>query len=132
MKSLSKTPTRLNTRITSATQIIDNHVSPSSLFALLEEYTLQTVSFNSFNFSDTKEGQILVNGSGEARGFESIVLQSDAFGKSEYMRNVIFTNLEPNIERGTIEFSFSATLNPKLILYRNSLPASFNSERKLI
>lgn len=118
---------RLNERINSATKLLDNHLSPSSLFALLEEYTLQTVSFRNFSFQDTKDGNILVQGSGEAQRFETIVLQSDSFGRSGFMRNVLFTNLNPNIDRGIIEFTFSATLDPRVVLYRNSLPENFET-----
>jgi hypothetical protein len=119
--------TRLNLRINSATKLLDNHLSPSSIFALLEEYTLQTVSFENFMFQDLKDGNIQVTGTGEAARFESIVLQSDSFDQSGFMRNVLFNNLQPIIDRGTISFSFSATLDPRLILYRNSLPDNFGN-----
>jgi Tfp pilus assembly protein PilE len=118
--------TRLNARITNSLSLLENHLSPSSLFSLLEEFTLQTVSFFSFDFQDTKDGQIQVSGTGEAARFESIVLQSDSFGESGFMRNVLFTDLEPNVERGTIQFSFSAVLDPRVVLYRNSLPENFD------
>jgi hypothetical protein len=112
---------RLNTRIESAKGMLANHVSPSSLYSLLEEYTLQTVSFSQFAFRDNQDGTIAVSGGGEAARYESIVLQSDAFGKSGYLRNVIFTNLRPDANNERIGFSFEATLDPRLILYRNSL-----------
>ena len=112
---------RLNTRIESAKGMLTNHVSPSSLYGLLEEYTLQTVSFSQFAFKDNQDGTIAISGGGEAARYESIVLQSDAFGKSGYLRNVIFTNLRPDANNERIGFSFEATLDPRLILYRNSL-----------
>lgn len=119
--------TRLNTRINQATELLNNHLSPSSLYALLEEYTLQSVSFSGFEFSDDLSGSIQISGAGEASRFESIVLQSDAFGRSGFMRNVIFTGLEPDLERNTVRFDFEATLDPRLVLYRNSLPESFDN-----
>jgi hypothetical protein len=112
---------RLNTRIESARSMLKNHVAPSSLYGLLEEYTLQTVSFSSFGFTDNQDGTINITGQGEALRYESIVLQSDAFGKSGYLRNVIFTNLRPDANNERVSFSFEATLDPGLILYRNSL-----------
>jgi len=117
---------RLNSRIEQAGGMLNNHVSPSSLYGLLEEYTLQTVSFSQFSFRDNQDGTIAITGAGEARRYESIVLQSDAFGKSGYLRNVIFTNLRPNENQTTISFSFEATLDPKLVLYRNSLGPANN------
>ncbi|MEY4440914.1 MAG: hypothetical protein RLY49_540 [Candidatus Parcubacteria bacterium] len=118
--------TRLNTRIESAKSMLTNHVSPSSLYGLLQEYTLQTVSFASFAFKDNQDGTITVSGQGEALRYESIVLQSDAFGKSGYLRNVIFTNLRPDDKGGRVGFTFEATLDPKLILYRNSIVSDNN------
>ncbi len=113
---------RLNTRIQEGSRILDNHVSPSSLYALLEEYTLQTVSFRQFSFVDNQDGTLTITGGGDAARYESIVLQSDAFGKSGFLRNVIFTDLVPNEDLGIIGFTFEATLDPRLVLYRNSLP----------
>jgi hypothetical protein len=119
---------RLNARIESAKGMLVNHVSPSSLYGLLEEYTLQTVSFAQFGFKDNQDGTIAVSGSGEAARYESIVLQSDAFGKSGYLRNVIFTDLRPDAQNQRVNFTFQATLDPKLILYRNSLdPNTLNN-----
>jgi hypothetical protein len=119
---------RLNLRIESAKSMLTNHVSPSSLYGLLEEYTLQTVSFAQFSFKDNQDGTIAVSGTGEALRYESIVLQSDAFGKSGYLRNVIFTNLRPDANNQKVGFTFEATLDPKLILYRNSLVPDNNQE----
>ena len=113
---------RLNTRINEGSKILENHVSPSSLYALLEEYTLQTVSFERFSFVDNQDGTVGISGSGDAARYESIVLQSDAFGKSGFLRNVIFTDLRPGNDNQNVSFTFEATLDPSLVLYRNSLP----------
>ncbi len=115
---------RLNTRIEEAGSILQNHVSPSSLYGLLEDYTLQTISFSRFSFKDNQDGTLDITGSGVAARYESIVLQSDAFGQSGYLRNVIFTDLRPDQNGSNVNFSFEATLDPKLILYRNALAAS--------
>lgn len=115
---------RLNARIELAKGMLANHVSPSSVYGLLEEYTLQTVAFTGFAFKDNQDGTIAVSGSGEAARYESIVLQSDAFGKSGYLRNVIFTDLRPDANNERVNFTFQATLDPKLILYRNSISSN--------
>ncbi len=116
--------TRLNTRIKEGSKVLDNHVSPSSLYSLLEEYTLQTISFKQFSFIDNQDGTLGISGTGDAFRYESIVLQSDAFGKSGFLRNVIFTNLKPGENDQNISFTFEATLDPRLVLYRNSLPVN--------
>lgn len=120
-ENFTQEASRLNTRIEEAQKILDNHVSPSSLYSLLQEYTLQTVAFDRFTFEDNSDGTISVKGTGDAERFESIVLQSDWFGKSGYLRNVIFTDTRQNLQTQSISFSFEATLDPRLVLYRQKL-----------
>ncbi len=116
-----KASSRLDTRIQEAMFMLENHVSPSAVYSLLQEYTLKTVSFSSFSFQDNHDGTINISGSGEALKYETIVLQSDSFGKSGYMRNVIFTDLRADLETKRVGFTFKATLEPKLIFYKDSL-----------
>lgn len=118
--------TRLNLRLTSTLGLLENHLSPSELYSILEEHTLQTVSFDTFSIRDSKDGKISISGTGEAKRFETIVLQSDSFGKSGYMRNVIFDNLKQDFEKGVIGFTFNAILDPSVVLYRNSLPENLD------
>lgn len=111
---------RLNTRIDNVNKILNSHLAPSSIFSLLEEFTLQTVSFKRFLFKDGEDGTIKIESSGEADSFRSIVLQSDNFGQSGYMRDVLFAGLEPN-DRQNINFTMEASLDPQLVLYRKNL-----------
>ena len=112
--------TRLNDRIVAANQLLDNHIAPSEIFSLFEEKTLQTVAFKTFTFDDTIDGKVEVKATGEGDSFRSIVLQSDEFGKSKVMKDVLFTDLQPT-EDENVTFSFEATLDPQYILYRKSL-----------
>lgn len=116
--------TRLDTRIKEGAKILENHVAPSALYSLLSAYTLETISFSDFAFTDMREGGIRINATGEASRFESIVLQSDSFGRSGYLRNVLFTGLNRNLETGRVEFAFEATLDPRLILYKDVITNS--------
>lgn len=112
--------TRLNERIVSAQRILNKHLSPSSIFELLEEFTLQTVAFKSFDFQNNIDGDVMIKGQGEGDSFRSIVLQSDEFGRTGFLRDVLFSGLEPN-EKGNVDFTFEAVVDPQLILYRKSL-----------
>ena len=111
---------RLNERITNVNRILNNHLAPSEVFSLLEEFTLQTISFDRFQFLDENNGTIKIIASGNADSFRSIVLQSDKFGQSGYLRDVLFSGLEPN-EFDDINFDMEASLDPQLVLYRRSL-----------
>lgn len=112
--------TRLNKRIIAAERILANHIAPSEIFTLLQKTTLQTVALNKLTFSDNVDGEIVLEGAGEGARFESIVLQSDEYGRSGFMRDVLFAGLEPN-QRGNVDFTFEATLEPKLIFYKTNL-----------
>lgn len=112
--------TRLNERIIAANKILSRHVAPSVVFSLLEESTLVTVQFSNFSFSEQKDGSVNVGGNGVADSFRSVVLQSDEFGDTGYLQNVLFTGLQPNQE-GNVNFVFSANLDPKLLLFSRGL-----------
>lgn len=112
--------TRLNSRIEAAESILESHIAPSAIFEILEESTLQTVALSSFVFRDNVEGQVVVEAKGEGDSFRSIVLQSDEYGRSGYMRDVLFGGLAPN-ERGNVNFTFEAVIDPRLVLYQRNL-----------
>lgn len=112
--------TRLNSRIIAANNLVQNHVSPSVIFSILEENTLKTVQFNSFSFTYGVEGLVTVSGSGVADSFRSVVLQSDAFGETQFMKNVLFSGLQPT-ESGDVNFSVTADIDADLFLFSNNL-----------
>lgn len=112
--------TRLNNRIISIEELLNKHRSPVQVFEVLERYTLNTVRFNSFSYKTTEGNEISISGSGVGSGFESIVLQSDEFGATTLLRDVIFNSVVGQ-ENGLVSFSFSALLDPNVVLYRKSL-----------
>lgn len=112
--------TRLNDRIKGVVNLLNSHVSPSQLFTLLEDYTLQTVKFDSLDYTTSEDGDIILSAAGVGRGFPSIVLQSDEFGRTGFMKDVLFSGLEPD-ENDLVRFTVDSVLDRELIIYRNSL-----------
>jgi hypothetical protein len=110
---------RLSDRITAAESLLEKHVSPSQIFTLLEEETLRNISFNDLDYFYDEDGRLRITSSGLGRGFESIVLQSDRYGKTNYMRDVIFSGLQPNQE-GNITFTFESAIEDEFVKYRNT------------
>jgi hypothetical protein len=51
---------RLNSRIEGVQGLLDNHLSPSQIFYLLEEWTIKTLRFNSLSFSIGGDGELLL------------------------------------------------------------------------
>lgn len=120
--------TRLSQRLSTAGSILDTHIAPSEIFRLFEEKTLKTIAFSNFTFSDSEDGGVSVVASGVGDSFKSIVLQSDEFGNTNVLRDVLFDGVQPT-EDGNVSFSFSATLVPEFILYRKNLvPVETNDE----
>jgi len=107
---------RLDARIESAEIILDKHSALTSFFDLLEATTLQSVQFTHFSFS-ASEGSFSVRMQGVARSFSSVAFQSDVFGRNEFIKGPIFSNLDLD-DDGNATFDFNATLDPTLLSYR--------------
>ncbi|NCS99165.1 hypothetical protein GW764_03195 [Candidatus Parcubacteria bacterium] len=118
---------RLDTRISTVKKLLDKHLAPTQLFSVLEENTYKTVKFNNLSYSlDGKD--VILSGSGIAAGYESIVLQSDQYGKAG-LRDVIFSGLQNN-EQGLVTFSFSSKMSIDEVLYRDDLDMGQDNQRE--
>lgn len=124
---------RFDDRLNVAASILNDHVALSEIFSLLEEITLPSVSYTSFNFSKDAiaatqtevEGEIVETPAserlsvvieGEARTFEDIALQAEEFKKNQFIRNSNFSTFQLN-DTGMIGFTINATLDPSLVGY---------------
>ncbi|MEX0917170.1 MAG: hypothetical protein WDZ90_01460 [Candidatus Paceibacterota bacterium] len=107
---------RVDSRLTAAEDLLGRHVSVSALLELLEETTLRNVRFREFRYSSLSGPEISLSMDGEARSFNAVALQSDAFGGNRFINNSIFSNLNID-QRGNVVFNFSATVDPRLISY---------------
>ncbi len=115
--------TRLNNKIEAVKHLLDNHVAPSTIFNILEESTLASVRFNNLRYSTTDSGTIDISGSGRALSFESVVLQSDELGNSDF-RDVLFDNVQQNEAGDGVTFSMNASIDKNVVLYRNNIDGS--------
>jgi hypothetical protein len=116
-----KEASRLNTKIIATKSLLDSHQAPSAIFDLLQSTTLNSVRFNNLKYStDKTKGTITLDASGVGVGYQSIVLQSDEFGKTGSLRDVVFSSVQPN-DNGLVTFSFKSGLDPALVLYRKNL-----------
>ncbi len=109
---------RFSARTNSADALLAKHLAPSVFFGVLEDLTLQSVRFSKFTYSFdgvTAEATL----SGIARNYSSVALQSDLFNKSPYIQNPVFSNL--NLDKtGNVTFDVNITLDPSLILYKET------------
>lgn len=114
---------RIDKKITASKEVLSQHISPSELFSLLEELTLENISFTDFEYSAGEEGYMIRLG-GVAKSFSTLALQSDVFGSNRYIIEPVFEDLD--LDRvGNVTFSVSAKIDPGLIDYEGNLPGTF-------
>ncbi len=122
---------RLDSRINQATTLLNTHIAPSAIFNFLSQETLQNVQFTSFQYDLQANGSGLLTLNGVADSFSTVALQSDQFGNSSMLRNIIFSNLNTD-PSGRVLFTVQATVSPSLLLYSNNLAApSINQSDQL-
>lgn len=107
--------TRLDDRMRAADKILSGHVAPSALFNLLEQLTLQTVAYSTFEFS-TAEKIMTLSMQGLAQSVNSIALQADLLSRSGMIVNPIFSDINRQI--GGVRFNFTADVRPETLNYR--------------
>lgn len=112
--------TRLDDRMRAADDVLGEHIAPTALFTLLEQLTLQTVSFSSFDFSTTND-EITLTMQGLARSVNSIALQADLLSRSGTISNPIFSDI--NRQVGGVRFNFTANVQPEALNYRSFVGA---------
>lgn len=108
--------TRLDTRMNAAHAILLTHVAPSALFNLLEQATLQNVTFKSFSFDAADVSGMVFTMKGLARSVNSVALQADIFGKNSAVENPVFSNIN-RVEEG-VSFDVTAHINPAAVNYQ--------------
>ncbi len=111
---------RIDSRIKSVREILNNHIAFSALFSLLEQLTLTSVSFDSFRYALEPDGDLMVRLDGVARSYSSVALQSVLFGENTFIENPIFSNLRLD-NAGNVTFNFSANINRRLVEYKNTV-----------
>ncbi|PCI89939.1 hypothetical protein COB18_02340 [Candidatus Kaiserbacteria bacterium] len=106
---------RLDARLQSAGDVLARHLAPSELFNLLEELTLQSVSYQSLDYSINEDESITIRLQGKASSVNGVALQASVFGQHNAISNPIFTGLD--IVSDGVTFEVTALVNPAAIRY---------------
>lgn len=112
--SLIQDLTRLDDRMRAADEVLSGHIAPSAVLHLLEQLTLQTISFSAFTFTVPAGGPEITM-QGIARSVNSIALQADLLSKSGVITNPIFSNIARQPEG--VRFDFKASMQRGSIHY---------------
>jgi hypothetical protein len=127
---------KFSTKIDISKELFKNHLSVSEIFPIIDELTIETVKFDTFEFaeSDKSADSIEITMHGVAKNYNSIAFQSDVFGASEkfgknkIIKNPVVADLSEE-ENGEINFTFSGLLSSKDILYDKTVDASLNTNQ---
>lgn len=122
---------RLNERIIAVDNILENHVAPSNVFAILEESILQSIRLRSFSYTSQDDGTVKISGSGNALGYEGVVVQSDKFGETGLFRDTIFSNVQTAQDQ-SVNFNFSAAMDKNIFLYSKYIGESLTMNQNTI
>lgn len=112
---------RLRDRLRAAETLLDQHVELSEFFDTLETRTLQSVRFSGVSIGVETDRSADIQMDGVARSFNALAAQSTQFAAEKRIKRAIFSNIAVK-ENGTVGFSLSATLDPRLITSAEILP----------
>lgn len=110
---------RLRDRLEQGAELLNNHVALSGLFSALETLDPTTVRFNSLQAAFGSQNTVQLSGTGTAKSFNALAAVSDALANDGRIKDAIFSSISVN-QDGSVSFSISATLDPKLIQYSPS------------
>lgn len=112
---------RLKNRLNTVETLLNQHVALSEFFDTLESRTLQTVRFSGLSVAVEDDRSAEIKMEGVARSFNALAAQSSAIAAEKRIKRAIFSDISVN-ENGTVAFSLTATVDPRLITSGDVLP----------
>lgn len=106
---------RLDDRMRAAEQILNTHIAPSVVFDALNQSTLTTVAFSSFQLDAADPKNITASFAGVARSVNSVALQDDIFSKNGVITGPIFSGIARQVDG--VRFSLKTNINHAALNY---------------
>ncbi len=108
---------RISARTTLANSLLNQHIALSKFFEALEKTTYTNASFSklSIKTADSQATEISLNGM--AGSYNTLILQSSLFKNVPFLTSPKFSDFSLD-KNGNVGFSFSASVVPKLIDYK--------------
>lgn len=116
---------RLNSRIETGKNLLDNHIAVTPFFEYLSTITLKNVRFKDFGFSYLAKDKVQVSMKGQAQNYAAVALQSDLFNAQKSLKNTMVGDLSLEAS-GIVAFSVSTTIDPSVFVYASSVNDSVN------
>lgn len=108
---------QLRNRLDSSQTLLAGHTAPSRFFSAFGSILPVTVRFTSLHLTIDATGAAKVEGSGISKSFNALSAASAAFAEDGRIKDVIFSKMTINSKDNSVSFGFSATLDPKLVLF---------------
>jgi len=105
--------------IKSTNQLLQNHVSVSTLFDSLQSITIRPIQFVEFSYSEIG-GQVLVDIVMRGISYAAFAQQSEIFKNQNFIISPKFSNFTLT-DTGLIEADFTAIIDESILSYENSL-----------
>lgn len=115
--SLIESLRNFDSRITSAEDLLEQHIVLSPLFNLLESVTLQNVRFTDMEFQRSENSMATVELSGEASGYATLAYQSQVLSEHPFVEDPVFSNFGLS-NTGGVLFDVAFTPAAQLLDYR--------------
>lgn len=106
---------RLDARLVAAEDVLNNHLAPSAMFALLEELTLKSVEFRILDYQVNDDSSITIHLEGKAASVNGVALQASVFGQHNAISNPIFSDLD--IVSDGVTFEVTTQISPQALRY---------------
>jgi hypothetical protein len=118
----------LDKRLSSANEILSNHIATTPIFTELQKVTMQTVRFTKFSYDlgTSTNANVDVKMSGIAVGYRSVALQSDLLGQDKNFIDPVFSNLTLD-SSGNVLFDLEFSVAPSFVNYKQSLQTKIQS-----
>ncbi|MFA7285543.1 MAG: hypothetical protein WC011_01695 [Candidatus Paceibacterota bacterium] len=110
----------LDKRLKASNKILDQHITISPIFKVLQDITMKSVRYTQFSYEIAENDVILVKMSGEAEGYRAIALQADLFSANKNLKDPVFYNLSLQ-EKGGVIFDLDFSVDPSLVNYKQTL-----------
>ena len=118
----------LDKRLRASNQVLSHHVAVSPIFQVLQELTMKTVRYTSFNYTMPNDatGVVSVRMSGLAIGYRSVALQADLFTKNKNLIDPVFSNLQLD-DRGNVIFDLTFSVDANFVNYKQKVLTAGNN-----
>lgn len=113
-----------NSRITSAKELLESHIVSSEILYLMHELTVKRIQLKELTYKDQGRTPTLTL-VGTAQSYNALAQQGQIFTENDFIKDERFYDFKPT-ENGLIDASFSGTIDPSLISFKNKIESSDN------